>query len=321
MVTLEARGPDISVIVLNYRAWRESARALRSAADAAGHYRIESIVVDNGSADGSVAALREEFPEAAVIGLTKNLGFAAGMNAGICASTGRHILLLNSDVVAAPESVRDLVDYLSTKPDVGIVAPALVDSEGRCARSFLTRPTRLRIILPFLAKRAYRSMRGKLGVEPLEVEATEGAAVLTSREAISRVGLMDERFFFYYEIVDWCMRMANCGLRVVVLPTSRMEHAGGSSTPRVSARIEFKRSEYQLIEKMSGGPLSRVAQLRDLSAEVLQVLFYGISRLFVGRNARVRDKLRVHFQLLRWFACGMPERLDQSYVARFGGWD
>jgi len=311
----------VSVVVLNYRTAEQTVRAVERLADAAPGVQIETIVVDNGSKDGSLELIRERCPRARLIGLSANVGFAAGMNAGLRESPGDYVLLLNSDVAATPGSLGELVGYMAANPDVGLAAPLLVDENGKPTRTLLVQPTLWRVLAPLLGKLRYKQWCKRIAADPLEVEATEGAAVLVSRAAIEKAGLFDEDFFFYHEIVEWCMRMRDKGFRVVVVPSARIKHLCGGSTCGVwlPARIELKRSEYDLLAKRMGRAIRMLAIARDFASEIARCAVYSL----VGAigSKRVRDKSAAHGAVLRWLLMGMPDRRDPRYVSRFGRWD
>ena len=311
----------VSVVVLNFRTPEQTARAFERLADAAPGVEIEAIVVDNASGDGSAEAIRERCPRARVIELSENLGFAAGMNAGAREASGEFVLLLNSDVEAMPGSLSVMLDYMRANPNVGLAAPLLVDKNENPTRTLLVAPTIWRTLIPALGKLRYRQWRRRIGPEPLDVEATEGAAVLVSRAAIERVGFLDEEFFFYHEIVEWCMRIRDAGFRVVLVPSARMKHLCGQSTGGLwlPARIELKRSEYQLLGKRLGSFVRAVAIARDVVSEAGRCVTYGM--LSLGGSERTRTKLTAHGAVLRWIMMGMPNRRDSGYVSKFGGWD
>jgi N-acetylglucosaminyl-diphospho-decaprenol L-rhamnosyltransferase len=272
VVTMNDRAA-LSVIVLNYRTPDRTARALQCLADAAPGIEIEAVAVDNGSGDGSPDSIRRSCPIAKVIELPENVGFAAGMNAGIRAATGDYLLLLNSDIEALPGSISQLIEFIRANPHVGLAAPLLIDEDGNPTRTLL-----------------------------------------------DEAGLLDEDFFFYHEIVEWCMRIRDAGFRVVVVPAARMRHARGGSTGGLwlPAKIELKRSEYQLLEKRLGRAVRCWAIVRDGISESLRTAVYGL--LSIG-SARAREKLSVHAAVLRWLTMGMPDRRDKRYISRFGDWE
>jgi len=314
----------ISIVVLNYRTPDQTGAALRSAREAAGDAQVEALVVDNSPGNESSLALERECPGARVLSMESNVGFAAGMNAGIRASSGDYILLLNSDVIAKTGSVSSLVAYMDGHADVGLCAPLLVDENGAPSRTLLLQPTVARVLLPWVGKSHYRAWRNKLGAEPLDVEATEGAAIMVRRSALEQAGLVDEDFFFYHEIVEWCMRIQDHGWKCVVLPSVQMIHTSGGSTGgmRRAARIELKRSEYQLLRKRLGGAMCVATQARDVISETLNVCFYGaLILLSLRRWRRGLDKLRAHSAVWLWLLLGMPHRSDARYKRYFGQWD
>jgi N-acetylglucosaminyl-diphospho-decaprenol L-rhamnosyltransferase len=311
----------LSVIVLNFRTAEQTVRAIERLSDAAPGADIEVVVVDNASADGSAQAIQDRCPEARVIELAENMGFAAGMNAGARETSGEYVLLLNSDVEATAGSLDALTDYMRANPDVGLSAPLLVDENDKPTRTLLVGPTLWRTLLPALGKLRYRQWRSRIGAEPLDVEATEGAAVLVSRAAIERAGLLDEGFFFYHEIVEWCMRIRDAGFRIVVVPSSRMKHLRGASTGGVwlPARIELKRSEYQLLGKRLGRAVRLFAIARDVLCEAGRCVVYRLAVVSGAESAH--DKLAAHAAVLKWIVMGMPGRRDKRYISSFGGWE
>ena len=313
----------MSVVALNYRTPERTARAIECLAGVAPSTKMEVIVVDNASGDGSAEMIRRLQPSARVVETPTNLGFAAGMNAGIRQSSGEYILLLNSDIEACPGSIEALLGYLEEHRDVGLAAPKLIGSDGSVSRTLLVEPTVWRIFVPGLGKSRYKQWCRRLSDQPLHVEATEGAAVIVRRDAVERAGLLDEDFFFYHEIVEWCMRMRDHGLGVVVVPQSVMVHAcGGTSSGMMrAARVELKRSEYQLIRKRLGAGICRAAITRDFVSEGLSVVYYGSAvALGLGRSARSREKLDVHRAVWYWLIHAMPSRENSGYRKVLGEW-
>src|SRR5688572_29444365 len=124
--------PDLSIIILNWNVREMLLECLRALPGAAGAWwsRSEVVVVDNASSDGSVEAVLRDFPDARVLALKQNLGFSGGNNAGIWASRGRLLLLLNPDTLPEPGSIAALCDYLEANPDVGIAGPRLLNPDG-----------------------------------------------------------------------------------------------------------------------------------------------------------------------------------------------
>ena len=266
-------------------------KALECARADFGDELVETIVVDNCSADDSVSVIQGSCPNAKVLEMPFNAGFAAGLNAGIRESGGDFILLLNSDVEAHSGSVRKLLDYMQSHNDVGLCAPALVGNDGKRSRTLLLQPTMARLLAPWVGKRDYRQWVGRIDTDPLDVEATEGAALLVRREAVNAAGPLDDDFFFYHEIVEWCARLRDHGYRIVVVPESIMTHRCGESTENIrrAARVELKRSEYQLIQKRLGSMARAIVVARDTASELASVWFYAIGMHIVLRPVEKRS--------------------------------
>jgi GT2 family glycosyltransferase/lipopolysaccharide/colanic/teichoic acid biosynthesis glycosyltransferase len=193
----------------------------------------EVIVVDNASSDDSVGVVRRGFPWATVIAGAENLGYSKGVNAGIRRARGRYLLVLNPDTVVHRGAIQKLCDFVERTPDAGIVGPKLVFRDGSfqlsCRRFYTFTVLLLRRTPLGRLFRSARAVRDHLMLDfdhaaTREVDWVIGAAMFVRREAVDSVGLMDERFFLYFEDVDWCYRMKQMGLRVYYLPDAVIEH-------------------------------------------------------------------------------------------------
>lgn len=205
-------------------------------------------VVDNGSTDGSVEAVRERFPSARTIVPGDNLGFSRANNLAIrqCAST--YLLLLNPDTLVAPNAFNRMAEYLERHPAVGMVSCKLVTGEGgldlACRRSFPTlwdgfcRASGLSSWFPKSRAFARYNLTYLPEDETHEVDAVNGAFMFVRRPALEGVGLLDESFFMYGEDLDWCYRFKAAGWKVVYHPAAVTVHyKGKSSGPRSEKMI------------------------------------------------------------------------------------
>jgi N-acetylglucosaminyl-diphospho-decaprenol L-rhamnosyltransferase len=223
--------PSVSVVVVTYNALPWVERALESVR---GH---ETIVVDNGSTDGTVELVRERFPEARLIE-QENKGLGGGSNAGMRVASGDWFLLLNSDAWALEGALERLVAFAAEHPEAGVVGPKLRYPDGSLQRSVRGFPTvwRLATEYLFLRKLAPRSRAlnafygaGFAYDRPLEAEFLMGSVWLVRREAADAVGLFDEDFFMFSEETDWCYRFRQAGWRVFFFPGAEVVHVGGAS--------------------------------------------------------------------------------------------
>ena len=196
----------------------------------------DTVVVDHGSTDGTLELVRERFPEARVIEQA-NRGLAAGWNAGLRASEGRYVLILNADAWVVGDAVARLVAFADATPDAAYVGPLLRNRDGTLQRSARGFPTLWRLATEylFLRKLAPRTRAfnafyagGFAHDRILDAEFLMGAAMLVRRSAVDEVGPADERFFLFSEETDWCFRFRRAGWRVVFYPGAEVVHVGGA---------------------------------------------------------------------------------------------
>jgi GT2 family glycosyltransferase len=193
-----------------------------------------TIVVDNASADETVAIVRREFPEVRVIARPDNGGYAVAVNEGSRAAPDDDILVINPDVIVRPGSLAALEAYVRGHPRVGLAVPRLVYPDGSIQESVRRFPDPLALLarrMPLLARtppgRAIlrRFLLGDdIPSQPRPIEWAIGAAHLVRRAALREVGGMQEWIFLYGEDLDWCYRMWQKGWEVHVVPESVMEH-------------------------------------------------------------------------------------------------
>lgn len=251
----------VHAIVLNYRTAALTTTAVNHLL--ASDYPPDLLriwIVDNASGDGSVQVLQQRFPEARIIVSDRNNGFAAGNNLAmraILAETpqdaeraGIYVLLLNSDTEAQTDAIPELVRFLDTHPDTGIVGPKLVLADGSldlaCRRGFPTpqrafwKLTGLSKLFPRNPRFAGYNLTHLDEDEVTEVDSVVGACMLLRLAAIEQVGLLDESFFMYGEDLDWAFRIKERGWRVYYDPRARVRHLKGASARRQPYRMIYE---------------------------------------------------------------------------------
>ena len=198
----------------------------------------EIIVVDNHSSDASVEQIRLRFPEVVLIESPRNLGFAAGNNLGIQASQGGYILLLNSDTELPDNGIDDLIDLMTCNEGIALLTCKLINPDGS-AQDFIRHFPSLRsavqdtFFLTALFARVPTLRRLTLldtdYETPRDVDQIAGAFMLLRASLLTEIGALDERFFMYYEDVDFCLRLKKRGLRVVFSPEVQVIHHAGTT--------------------------------------------------------------------------------------------
>jgi GT2 family glycosyltransferase len=221
---------DVAIIIVTYNSEDSIADLLGSiAADSPGR-EPTTVVVDNGSADGTLAAVARFGWVQAV--RSANHGYAAGINRGVEATpdAAAH-LILNPDLTVRPGAVSALLAQLAD-PRVGIVAPKVVNGDGTLERSLRRTPTLARALglnstgLPVFAEYVTED---SAYAEARDVDWALGAALLVRRDCSRDVGAWDESFFLYSEETDYCVRARAAGWLVRFTPDATVVHTGGGS--------------------------------------------------------------------------------------------
>lgn len=235
---------DISVVILNWNVKELLRRCLQSVSREAHNVTYEVIVVDNASADGSVEMVRTEFPQVRVIANDENSGFAKGNNIGIRKATGNVVLLLNPDTELVENVLGQVVDFLRARPEAGLVGAQFLNEDGSVQPSVRRFPTLLDQCLVLL--KLHNSFP-RLGVlrryfaydldmtKTQKVDQVSGTFLAIPRATLDTVGLLDERFFIWYEDVDYCRRVWQSGRHVWYTPDIRIRNRGGASFAQVVA--------------------------------------------------------------------------------------
>jgi N-acetylglucosaminyl-diphospho-decaprenol L-rhamnosyltransferase len=267
---------DVSIVLVSWNTHDILLNCLASLHEAVGEVRADVWVVDNDSHDGSIEAVRTQYPDVRIIANTQNIGFAAANNQAITASAGRYILLLNSDTIACPGAIERLMRFADTHPVAGVVGSMLLDPDGSFQASFADFPSLYSELLSVsglgarLLHRNYPSYGARLSQRIRRVDYIPGACMLARRAAVEHVGLMDEQYFMYSEEVDWCLRMHRAGWETWYVPDARIVHFGGQSTRQQHHAMLFAlyRSKVRFFRKHYG----------SLAATLLQTMLVVVLR-------------------------------------------
>jgi len=226
---------DLSVVILNYNTRDLTRTCLITLRNAdMGDFRMEVIVCDNGSEDGSTDMIRREFPWVTLIDNKKNLGFAAGNNPGIRKSRGRYILLLNTDTEVPQNTLSRMIAFMEETPQAGAATCKVELPDGSldwaCHRGFptpwvaFTYLTKLEKLFPKTRlfgeyHQGYKDLR-----VVHEVDCIVGAFFMVRRRVVEEVGLLDEDYFMYGEDIDWAYRIRMQGWKIFYNPTVSILH-------------------------------------------------------------------------------------------------
>ncbi len=235
----------LSVVIVNYNVRYYLEQCLLSVEKALCGLSGEVFVVDNASTDDSMTYLKSRFPWVRYIENQENLGFSKANNQAIVQARGEYVLLLNPDTIVGERSLRECIDFMDGHPQAGMCGVGMLKVDGAFAPE-----SRRGIPTPFVAfckmsglsalfpksrlfGRYYMQYLNKQSINPIEI--VSGAFMFIRKEALDKVGLLDETFFMYGEDIDLSYRVLKAGYQNYYIPTSIL-HYKGESTKKDSIR-------------------------------------------------------------------------------------
>ena len=269
----------------------------------------EIIVVDSGSADGSVDMVREKYPAVELLPQAENIGFTRGNNIGLERSRGRHLLLLNPDTEVTRDALPALLEFMKQQEQVGIVGPQTLNSDGshqstrRHFPSLLTglfESTWLAAWAPASVERHYRLLDTADGAI-MEVDWVQGSALLMRRDVYRDIGGLDEGFTMYAEEMDFCRRAKDKGWPVFYHGGALVTHHGGKSSEQVGAlkQIHFQTSKLRYFRKHHGYPQYVALRLALLAQFLWQLGLEAIKGALGHKRSLRAQRVRIYWQVLR----------------------
>ena len=277
--------------------------------------RADVLIVDNASTDGTPEAVRARFPEVTVVEAGANLGFAAGNNVGLRYALDHgydYAMLLNNDTEVAPDFLQSLMAAAEADPAVGMAGPLIFyhdqpDILWSAGGAIDWRRGASRML-------GLNEQNDQEDHTSREVDFVSGCALLVKRTALEQVGLIDERFYMYYEETEWCVRAARAGYRVIVVPQARIWHKISLEKRAASPTVHYYMTRNRLLFlRMTGANWRAFAHtlfleyLRTLTSWSLRpqwrgmraqrkVMLWAIADYFSGRVGRA--PLRVASQVV-----------------------
>jgi GT2 family glycosyltransferase len=243
----------VRVIIVSWNAKADLNTCLASISDSTSDpQRVEIVVVDNASSDGSPDMVRREFPSVDLRETGANLGFSGGNNIALADNTCDYVFLLNSDATLPKGGLDTLLAWADTTPDAGLIGPKVINPDGTlqfsCRRwptpqAGLFRNVYIGKLFPQNQPAADYLMRDFDHASPLDVDWLSGCAMLMRRACLEQVGPLDDKtFFMYCEDMDWSLRVHDAGWRVVYAPVMEVTHKIGGSSDQVAERMIVEHS-------------------------------------------------------------------------------
>ena len=223
---------NLSIIIVNYNAKDILSQCLNSIYENTKDIDFEIIVIDNNSNDGSSQIIKQKFPQVKLIQNRANLGLTKAQNQGLKEAKARYFLLLNNDTLILPKALNILMEFMDKTPPAGIGGPSIYDTNKKLQFSFAWHPKNPQLLLIYILfkKLFIKNELKKQNLDfnnILETDYVSGACLIIRREAIDKIGLMDEGYFVYNEDDDLCLRARQSGWKIYYVPEAKVMHYKG----------------------------------------------------------------------------------------------
>ncbi len=281
---------DVSFIIVNWNTKKLLEQAIASLYKYATGITYEVIVIDNASEDGSPQMVKRKFPKVKLIINNQNLGFAKANNQGIKVAKGEFIFLFNSDAYLIDNSIKNLIARARQLPNLGAIAPQILNENRTIQQSVGYFPDLLRVFLwmsfiddlPFGDYlKPYHVDHDRFYKKERKVDWLTGAALMVPKKVITQVGPLDANIFMYGEDVDWCMRIKYAGRQIVFSPLARLVHIGRGSAAKISKNAilgEYKGLIYVYTKHKSKFSLQMLHLLLKIGALARIIIFSACLR-------------------------------------------
>jgi len=281
---------DLSIIIVNWNTRKLLLDCLLSIYRDPPACSFETWVVDNGSKDGSCAAIKEDFPQVKLIENQENVGFAPANNQAIAQSQGRYVLLLNSDTIVLPSALQCLVEFMDKTPDAGAAGPRLLNPDRSLQISCFPTPTLQREMWRLLHLDRLKAC----GVYPAiwwqkheirRVDAVQGACLILRQAALKHTGSLDPEYFMYTEEIDLCFRLKKAGWNLYWVPRAEVIHYGGQSTQQIAPQmfLSLYQTKTLFFRKNYGMSAARVYKAILFTASIIRLVLHPAALLLRPR--------------------------------------
>ena len=229
----------VSIVTVNFNQPLVTEELLTSLQEVNTYPNLEIIVVDNGSRINPVPEWKIKYPDVVFVRSDVNEGFAGGNNMGIKLAKGDYFFLINNDTEVTPRLIEQLVESMSSNPKIGLISPKIhyFDKPGLLQYAGYTNMNY------YLARNhcvgQFEEDKGQYDLLSGETGYAHGAAMMVSREAADKAGLMSENYFLYYEELDWCERIRKAGYEIHTNLTALIYHKESVSVGKRSALKEY----------------------------------------------------------------------------------
>jgi GT2 family glycosyltransferase len=298
---------DLSIVVISWNTKQLLRDCLESIYKSTHNISFEIIVVDNASIDGSVEMVKNEFSKIILIENDVNVGFAKANNIAFPFASGSYVLLLNSDTVVQLGALDSAVGFMNQHHDVGGLTPKILNSDGTIQHpGYIKEPSlETEIYDAFELRRVLKLERTDTRAaesEVYDVAHACGCSLFLRKDALVRIGYLDERMIFSFEDADICMRVRKDGWRITYFPESRIVHLGGASRSKHNNRAvnAMLQSKYVFFRKYYGGLYLIALAIILISSSLIKMFIYAVLSLQVTKRSQRTSSLRYYWSIIRW---------------------
>ena len=233
---------DLSIIIVNWNTKQLLDNCLASIYRETQNIFFEIFVVDNASSDGSAEMVTQKYPSVRLIQNQKNIGFAAANNQAIKQARGKYILVLNSDTIILKNALEKAVKIMNSRPEVGILGLKTLNKDGSIQKTVRRDPAlSTQIFFPSRMKKIFPNWQPfkEYYFDDFDYEREfyvpqlQGSFLLIRREVFNKIGLLDKKFFIWFEEVDFCLRARRAGYKILYSPAGSIIHYGGVSFSQI----------------------------------------------------------------------------------------
>ncbi|MCP4703899.1 MAG: glycosyltransferase family 2 protein [candidate division Zixibacteria bacterium] len=262
----------ISVIVISFNGIEFIKDCLRTLQTSLTDIDSEILVIDNGSVDGTIDFIENEFSNIELIKNRDNLGFAKAVNQGFEKATGEYILILNQDTRIVGQAIGELANRMKRDSNIGTIGPKFIGFDGQLQKACRAFPRYRDLAYAFLGlsklfPKSKLFSSWKMGwfdhLSEAEVDQPMGAALMVSRSVLDKVGMFDERFRIFFNDVDFCRRVKEVGYINLYYPSAVIEHYYGGTIKKIKPQmvVEWHRAISEYFSKYSSGSIGKVFAL------------------------------------------------------------
>lgn len=276
---------DLVISIINYKTKDLTADCIRSILDKKWNTKFEMVVVDNSSGDGSLEYLKKEFPKVNFIASDKNLGFAGGHNLALKKFSAKYYLLLNSDTLVLDGALDKMVEFLDVNPEIGIAGCKVLGFDGSLQPSGGDLPIGSALInwlfnleIIGLNKPSFHRVDKDYFEKVHEVGWISGNFMMIKKTLVDKIGLLNDKYFMYFEDVEYCFRAQKAGFKIMINPVVSIKHLSGGSldNPRFRQWVGEYQGLMKFYKQNFGSAMAFLVKLMIYKVTILRIIAFAL---------------------------------------------